>query len=150
MNIERLISNSNEDTISFGFQFAEKLKRGNVIALNGDLGAGKTEFVKGVCQFFKVTDIVTSPTFTIINQYNGILNSKEIYIFHLDLYRIKNEQELIEIGFNECMSDNDNIKFIEWSQNAGEYLGHPDYSINIKIDDDNENMREIEIIDNQN
>jgi tRNA A37 threonylcarbamoyladenosine biosynthesis protein TsaE len=48
------------------------------------------------------------------------------------------------------MSDNDNIKFIEWSQNAGEYLGHPDYSINIKIDDDNENMREIEIIDNQN
>jgi tRNA threonylcarbamoyl adenosine modification protein YjeE len=71
MLIETLRSESEEQTIQLGEQFAGQIQRGDVVALYGELGAGKTEFVKGICGFFAVEDLVTSPTFTIINQYAG-------------------------------------------------------------------------------
>ncbi|MBL0322087.1 MAG: tRNA (adenosine(37)-N6)-threonylcarbamoyltransferase complex ATPase subunit type 1 TsaE [Ignavibacteria bacterium] len=66
-----LRSESESQTILQGEQFAADLQHGDIVALEGELGAGKTEFVKGICRFFAVEDLVTSPTFTIINQYDG-------------------------------------------------------------------------------
>lgn len=141
--IDTFISNSEIDTVHLGSKFARKLKSGDIVALTGELGSGKTEFIKGICEFFEVDELVTSPTFTIINQYQGHTKKKEIPIYHIDLYRIKKTDELVEIGFDECLADDNCIKLIEWSEKAGERLTEPDYKVIIKTDEDNENLREI-------
>ncbi|MDT3740621.1 MAG: tRNA (adenosine(37)-N6)-threonylcarbamoyltransferase complex ATPase subunit type 1 TsaE [Candidatus Kapabacteria bacterium] len=140
---DTFISNSDLDTVKLGGKFARKLKSGDIVALTGELGAGKTEFIKGICEFFNVEELVTSPTFTIINQYQGHSKKKEIPIYHIDLYRIKKTDELVEIGFDECLADDNCIKLIEWSEKAGDRLTEPDYKVTFKTDEENENLREI-------
>jgi tRNA threonylcarbamoyladenosine biosynthesis protein TsaE len=142
---DTIISHSEKETKDIGFQLAKSFHKGNVIALTGELGAGKTELIKGICSYFKVEEFVTSPTFTIINQYNGEVKSGEIIIYHLDLYRIKNTKELEEIGFSECLADEGSIKLIEWPEKAGEKLAKPDFFINIETDNADENKRIIKI-----
>ena len=115
------------------------------VSLYGELGAGKTEFIKGICQYFKVEEIVTSPTFTIINQYTGFLNGKELLLYHLDLYRIKSYKELDEIGFKDCMNSENSIKLIEWAENATDFLPIPRYIVTITFDDNAEDKRIFEI-----
>jgi tRNA threonylcarbamoyladenosine biosynthesis protein TsaE len=101
---EQHISSSEKETIMLGEQFAGELKRGDVVTLIGELGAGKTEFVKGVCNYFAVDDLVTSPTFSIINQYAGVFpEGDQIKIYHVDLYRIENPEQLAEIGFDDMV-----------------------------------------------
>ena len=139
-------SESEQNTIDYGFQFAKILKPGDVVAFYGDLGTGKTEFIKGICRFFDVSDIVTSPTFTMINHYVGTLNSKDLDIYHLDLYRIKSQEELKNIGFSECVFDENSIKLIEWAERADSFLKkNATYSVHITQFDDDENRRRIEI-----
>ena len=150
MKKDKFITNSEKETISLGFKFAEKLAFGDIVCFTGDLGAGKTEFIKGICSKFKVDEFVTSPTFTLINKYNGELDNREINIFHLDLYRIKQSAELTEIGFEECIEDNFSIKLIEWAEKAGNKLESTDFHIYINIDDNDENLRKIEIINYKN
>ncbi len=89
-------------------EFASTLKSGDIVLLNGDLGAGKTHFVKAVAKYFNVEEDVISPTFPIVLEYEGDEN-----IFHFDLYRIESELDLRGIGFDEYMS-RDGICFIEW------------------------------------
>lgn len=134
MDNNNWISNSEDETIELGKKFAQFLNLKDIVILEGELGAGKTEFIKGVCDFFYVEDIVTSPTFTIINQYKGSIDDKDILIYHIDLYRIKNENELDEIGFNECLTDSDSIKLIEWPQNAGNRISKFNYHVKIEVD----------------
>jgi tRNA threonylcarbamoyladenosine biosynthesis protein TsaE len=148
MKTEEFISLSEDETIALGFKFAEHLKVGDSVALFGDLGAGKTEFIKGICDYFNVEDIVNSPTFTIINQYHGEKNKQEIHIYHLDLYRIKSPAELSEIGFSECLHSDEIIKLIEWAEKAGDLIYKWDYSVNINLSDEDENKREIIITTN--
>ncbi len=143
--LEKYTSNSVKETHNIGFQIAKLLNHNSIVALSGELGAGKTELIKGICAFFKVDDFVTSPTFTIINQYIGEDNSGEIIIYHLDLYRIKSTKELEEIGFSECIGDSNSIKLIEWSEKADYKLKEPDFAIKIFTDDIDENKRIIEI-----
>lgn len=138
-------TNSEEETIDLGLKFASKLKAGDVVALYGDLGSGKTEFVKGICNFFKVDDIVNSPTFTIINQYTGFKGGEDIPIFHIDLYRIKTQKELDEIGFKECLFSDDSIKLLEWADKAVNELPLKKYSVRIKLNSKKENERIFEI-----
>ncbi|HRP02164.1 MAG TPA: tRNA (adenosine(37)-N6)-threonylcarbamoyltransferase complex ATPase subunit type 1 TsaE [Candidatus Kapabacteria bacterium] len=145
MEVFNWISKSEEETIELGKQFAQFLHLKDIILLNGELGAGKTEFVKGVCQYFEVEDLVTSPTFTIINQYQGSINNRDFSIFHIDLYRIKKADELAEIGFGECLNDNDSIKFVEWPENAHQYISQYQYSIRIDVDEKNEDLRYITV-----
>lgn len=145
MNEQIKISKSEKDTIKMGIEFAKELKIGDVVALYGELGAGKTEFVKGLCQAFGVEQIVTSPTFTIMNCYNGEVDNKDVSIYHVDLYRIKKAEELDEIGFDECIHSKNDIKFIEWAEKAGNRLSKIDFSISFKLDDDDENFRQIQI-----
>ena len=139
---------SEEETCQLGFDFAKKLKSGDSVALFGELGSGKTELIKGICDYFKVEDLVSSPTFTIFNQYTGQLDDEQIQIYHIDLYRIKNLQELDEIGFKECFYSDGIIKLVEWAEKTNH-----DYSWNYKIylttDVENENGRTIKIETNE-
>lgn len=104
----KYISNSPPETEKIAEELAKNLKIGDVVCLNGELGAGKTAFTKGLCRALGVTDYVTSPTYTIINRYDA-----PVPVFHVDAYRISDIDEMYEIGFEDCLSDG--ITVIEWS-----------------------------------
>jgi len=143
------ITNSEEETINLGKEFASNINAGDILYFYGDLGSGKTEFIKGICEYFKVVDIVTSPTFTIMNKYVGEKKGNEIAIFHIDLYRIEKEKELDEIGFEDCLFENNSIKLIEWAEKAETHLNKPTYVVKITPDEDSENSREIIISESE-
>lgn len=146
MEADSYHTHSEEETRSIGKRFAEKITPGEIIALAGDLGAGKTEFVRGVCSYFSVHDIVSSPTFTIMNQYIGSNpDGSEIALYHIDLYRIQDVKELLEIGFSECMSDDQVIKFVEWPEKAGSTMPSIDWKVTIKSVIEQEDERVINI-----
>jgi len=142
------ITKSEDETIALGMEFAKLLKVGDIVALFGDVGAGKTEFVKGVCQFFNVEEFVSSPTFTIINQYKGMLKDKKLTLYHIDLYRVDNKVELAEIGFEECIYSNNCIKLVEWAEKADEIIPNTSYSVQIKNSLSDEDERYITIQQN--
>jgi len=122
-----IVSKSEKETINAGRKFAETLKPGSVIGLKGNLGTGKTQFVKGICKYFNVQEVVNSPTFILVNEYTGYEEDEnEIKIYHFDLYRLKSSAELEVIGFEEFISS-DSIVLIEWPDIAEKYL-------NFKID----------------
>ena len=107
------ISKTEKDTINFAKTYAKSLKNGDILLLDGDLGAGKTVFVKGLVQALSTKNIVAvSPTFTIVNEYDT--NPK---IYHFDFYRIKSEDELVAIGIEEYLYG-DGICVIEWPERA--------------------------------
>lgn len=116
-------SESEQDTFKIGYDLAGTLKKGDIIAFFGDLGAGKTAFTKGICSYFGISD-VHSPTFTIVNEYYG-----DITVYHFDAYRI-NEESWIDGGFDEYL-DNGGICVIEWAENLRGVL--PDGTIKIYI-----------------
>ena len=136
--MDTYISKSAEETFQIARKFAENLKSGDIVAFNGDLGVGKTVFVKGICDYLGVTEYVNSPTYTLVNEYHG----KEHTIYHMDIYRIEDEDELFNIGFFEFLSEG-GIVLMEWAENAEESLS--DYNvIMVEINRDGEN-REIKI-----
>ena len=106
----KIISNSENETKLIGKKFAENLKKGDVIVLTGELGSGKTKFTEGVLQFFELDDEISSPTFTIVNEYS---NDKTT-IYHFDVYRLENEDEFFAIGGEEYFEKG--ICFIEWGE----------------------------------
>ena len=112
---------SNEaETISFAERFADRLVPGDVVALNGDLGTGKTQFVKGVCLGLGVVDVVTSPSFVIMNQYKALRNGARVFpVFHFDFYRIKSLNELYDLGVEEFFYGK-GICLIEWADKLQE------------------------------
>lgn len=105
------ISNSIDDTKKIALKFSVELKPGDVIALKGDLGAGKTAFTSGLAEGIGVSNIVSSPTFTIINEY---LNGK-FPVYHFDLYRLGSEDDLYDIGIDEYLFG-DGICVVEWPE----------------------------------
>lgn len=105
-------SHSAEETEAFGADYAKGLAAGDVIALTGDLGAGKTAFSRGVLRGLGYTGRVTSPTFAIANEYH----TAHAPVVHFDMYRILGEEALAEIGFEEYLNGN-YIVLIEWSEN---------------------------------
>lgn len=118
-----IVSFSEKETREAGRKFAEELKPGSIIGLKGNLGAGKTQFVKGICDYFRVQDVVNSPTFMLVNEYKGVNKEEEIKIYHFDLYRLKSTAELEVIGFNEYL-DSSSIVLIEWPDIAEEFLNY--------------------------
>ena len=135
------ISNSYEETYNIALEFAKTLKKGDVITLDGDLGAGKTAFVNGLAKGLEIKDIVQSPTFTIVNEYrNG-----KLPLFHFDVYRIEDIDEMYDIGFDEYIYG-DGICAVEWADNIRDYFDMPYYEIKIyKNLDISEDYRSIEI-----
>ena len=146
MDTEIYSSFSEEETFQLGADFSARIHPGDVIAFYGELGAGKTEFIKGVCEGLKVEEIVSSPTYTIVNQYmGGDRRRRHIEIYHVDLYRVENAAELVEMGIYELLSDNVSIKLIEWAENAEAILPAERYDIYFATLDE-ENSRRIEIM----
>ncbi len=134
------ISQSYEETLAIARSFAEKLKAGDTVCLYGGLGAGKTAFVQGLAEGLGIDEPVTSPTFTIVNEYYGRLP-----LYHFDVYRIADPDEMYEIGYDEYVYG-DGVSVIEWSELIDEIL--PEKRYNVKISKDygkHENYREIDI-----
>ncbi len=141
METRQYKTESEEETIQLGYDFAINIVPGDTIAMYGELGSGKTQFIKGLCSRLKVDEIVTSPTFTIINQYFGYLGGDDITIYHIDLYRIKSLQELEEIGFVDCLMSPDAVKIVEWAEKAEDYMRKAKYAIRIKPSETDEDTR---------
>lgn len=120
-------SNSLEETKIIAQKVAKGLKKGTTILLRGDLGAGKTTFTGFLCEALGVEDVVSSPSFTIVKEYYA----KDFKIYHIDLYRLSSEEELIEIGFDEIINDESSVKIIEWPDIAIDYVTGKVLSINI-------------------
>ncbi len=135
---ERVVTSSEDETVMLGRRFASALKAGDVVALYGDLGSGKTQFVKGVCAGIGVTEHVTSPTFTLINEYR---NHGGIPVFHLDLYRLRSFDEVLSLGIEEYLDD-DGVSMIEWAEKADRILPREKYSVHFRVID-GVNRREI-------
>ena len=137
--MEVLVKNLKQ-TQKFAKKFAKTLSGGEKILLNGDLGVGKTTFTKYLAKVLGVKDEVTSPSFTILKQYEG----KKFKINHFDLYRIEDEAELREMGFEEfLLPGNDSILLIEWGERAS--LNYSDFiKINIEKIDENKRLFKVE------
>lgn len=122
-------SKSERDTITFAQKFAKSIKRGTIILLEGDLGAGKTHFVKGFAKGLKCKNMVTSPTFTIMNIYVG----GKMPIYHFDMYRLSTPEEAEELGFSDQLSHAtlDGVTLVEWGSNVPELMNEWDYKIMI-------------------
>ncbi len=132
-------SYSETETQKIGYETGKKLKKGDVIAFFGDLGAGKTAFTKGICNYFKIQD-VTSPTFTIVNEYYG-----DVTVYHFDAYRI-DSQSWIDGGFDEYLY-NEGVCIIEWAENLIDILPENTYKITITKDlSKGDNYRSIEVV----
>ena len=117
----QLITNSAKETEQVGERLAAHLTPGSVVAFTGDLGAGKTAFVRGMARGLGVTERVTSPTFTIVNEYED----GSMPLFHFDLYRLGSSDELFDIGWEDYLCRG-GVCAVEWSENA-EDMAEPDW-----------------------
>lgn len=117
-------------TLEAGRQFAKQLSLGLVVYLHGDLGAGKTTFVRGVLQGLGYDGKVKSPTYTLVEPYEV----SDLHVYHFDLYRFVDELEWDEAGFSEYFNDA-SICMVEWPEKAGNILPSPDFDVNLSLSD---------------
>ncbi|MEX1139071.1 MAG: tRNA (adenosine(37)-N6)-threonylcarbamoyltransferase complex ATPase subunit type 1 TsaE [Bacteroidota bacterium] len=135
-------THSTEETRRVAREFAQTLKRGDVVGLVGDLGAGKTQFVKGVCEALGVTLPVASPTFVLLHRYVARdPDGRELIIHHLDLYRISSTAEILDLGYEELFFG-DGICMVEWADRLGNLLPDRRIDVNIRLGE-SESEREI-------
>ncbi len=122
---KEIITNSAAETEELGFRMAEEIRQGGIFCLYGDLGAGKTTFVKGIARGLEVRGEVTSPTFLILKSYevgvgNVAVDTKSFY--HIDLYRTESNKDFETIGLQDVLKDRTNIIVIEWAERLGELM----------------------------
>lgn len=134
----KFISNNEEETKAVGFSLASKLKDRDIVILSGDLGSGKTKFTEGFLNFFGLDDEISSPTFTIVNEYS----KDNMNIFHFDVYRLEDLDEFYAIGGPDYFDRG--ICLIEWGELIEPILSKY-IKINISKDDNNDNIRYINI-----
>jgi tRNA threonylcarbamoyladenosine biosynthesis protein TsaE len=140
MKTETFTSHSSEETIAIAKKLAKQLKPGTILALEGDLGAGKTTFIKGIALGFglKDPDEVKSPTFALMHIYPS-----KTPVYHFDFYRLENEKDVQNIGFLEFAADPAAVTCVEWPQRAPALF--PPSTVQIRITSENETTRRIEI-----
>lgn len=136
------ITHSPEETEAVGQTLAQRLRPGTVIAYRGDLGAGKTAFTRGLARGLGVEETVTSPTYTIVNEYLG----GRLPLFHFDMYRLGSADELFDIGWEDYL-DRGGVCAVEWSENVWDALENP---IVITISRLDENSRRITLEGGEN
>ena len=122
INIE---THSFEETVEFGKKLGATLKAGDIICLTGDLGTGKTALTNGIAKSLGIDSYITSPTFTLVNEYEG-----KLPLYHFDVYRITDSEEMFDLGFEEYING-EGITIIEWGEQIKDIL--PEEIINIKI-----------------
>jgi tRNA threonylcarbamoyladenosine biosynthesis protein TsaE len=140
------IINNVEDTLKLGKQLGTKVNPGDIICINGDLGAGKTHFTKGIAKGLGIEDHITSPTFTIVNEYEG----GRLKLYHFDVYRVNDPDEIYAIGFDEYIFAK-GVSVIEWSDYISELIPEDFLSVHIsKLQEQGENFRKIVLIPHGN
>lgn len=140
----KFIAKNEEDTKEFARKLASKLKPKDVVVLTGELGSGKTKFVEGFLSYYGLENEISSPTFTIVNEYN----KDDINIYHFDVYRLEDSSEFYEIGGEEYFESG--ICLIEWGELIEDALPKDYIHIVFDKDDENENMRVLEISSKEN
>jgi tRNA threonylcarbamoyladenosine biosynthesis protein TsaE len=130
------ISNSVEETIAFARDWSRILRPNDVVGLTGDLGAGKTHFVKGLLAGLEGTDEATSPTFTLLHEYRG----GRLPLYHFDFYRLQSRTEIEEIGFDDYLREG-GVTVIEWADRFPEVL--PTRARWLRLETRDESSREI-------
>lgn len=133
------ISHSEAETEQLGIALAHRLRPGAVVAYRGGLGMGKTAFTRGLARGLACQDRVTSPTFTIVNEYEG-----KIPLFHFDLYRLSDSDALFEIGWEDYLARG-GICAVEWSENASDALPEHTVYVTIERNDGGESWRTVTI-----
>lgn len=134
-----IISNSEKETIELGKKIASKLTKGMVIVLTGDLGSGKTKLTEGILTYFGLENEISSPTFTIVNEYY----TDSLNLYHFDVYRLADIDEFYAIGGEEYFEKGASI--IEWGELIEDALPHDYVKINFSRDLENETVRKINI-----
>ena len=130
-------TNSPEETEALGEKLAQQLKPGTVIAFTGDLGAGKTAFTRGLARGLGSCDRVTSPTYTIVNEYLG----GKMPLFHFDMYRLGSSDELFDIGWEDYL-ERGGVCAVEWSENVEDAM---EDAVSVCIEKLGDNERKITI-----
>ena len=123
--IKNIYLNNDQETREIGFKLGKLLKPGSIVCLIGDLGAGKTTMTQSLAEALEVDDYITSPTFTIVNQYEG-----KMPLYHFDVYRIGCSEEMYDIGFEEYING-DGVCIIEWANIIEDIL--PDEYLKIEL-----------------
>ncbi len=134
-----IISNSEKETIELGKKIAKNLKKGDIIILSGNLGSGKTKFTEGILTYFGLENEISSPTFTIVNEYN----TEKVNIYHFDVYRLSDIDEFEAIGGEEYFEKG--ICIVEWGELIEEILPENYAKISFSRSLENENLRNIKI-----
>ena len=138
--METYISKNEQDTIDFAEKFASSLSIGDIVVLTGELGSGKTKFVQGVLKYFNMEDEISSPTFTIVNEYT----SDKTNVYHFDVYRLEDSDEFYAMGGDEYFSKG--ICLIEWGEMIEDILPKPYIKIIFSKDEENSDYRKLEIL----
>lgn len=133
----QFITNTTEETERIGQRLGEKLRGGEVIAYRGDLGAGKTAFTRGLARGLGITMRVTSPTYTIVNEYLG----GRLPLFHFDMYRLGSADELFDIGWEDYLRRG-GVCAVEWSENVSEAM---EDAITVEIEKLSDETRKITV-----
>ena len=139
MHSYEFISHSEEETIRFADEFASKLNSNSIIILSGDLGSGKTKFTEGILKHFGLENEISSPTFTIVNEYDA--NNQKIY--HFDLYRLSDIDEFYAIGGEEYLQNG--ICIFEWGEMIEDILPNSYIKITFSRDSENVDYRKLRI-----
>ena len=132
-------TNNENETKNFAKKLASKLQKGNIIVLTGELGSGKTKFTEGILEYFNLQNEISSPTFTIVNEYH----TKNVPIYHFDVYRLEDEEEFLAIGGEEYFEKG--ICIIEWGEIIENILPKEYIKISFYKDILNENIRILNI-----
>ena len=128
-----------QETEQLASECAKELKRGDVIAFTGGMGAGKTAFVRGLAKGLGVSGEVSSPTYAIVNEYRG-----NPALYHFDMYRVESSEDLFTTGYYDYLDEGESILAVEWSENITDSL--PEQTIYINIEPLSESERKIQII----
>ena len=124
------LTKSEAETEALGARLAEQLEPGGVVAFTGDLGAGKTAFTRGLARGLGITERVTSPTFTVVNEYEG----GRLPLFHFDMYRLGSSEELFGIGWEDYLARG-GVCAVEWSENVEDSLEEDAVRVDIRRGD---------------
>lgn len=135
-----IITKSPEETARIGMMLGALLKAGDIVCLQGELGAGKTCFAKGVARGMGIESPVTSPTFTLVNEYHG-----ELTLYHLDVYRLNGPFEMDDLGYEEFFYG-EGVTLVEWAERVREVLPEERLEVLINRDTEGEDFREIRMI----
>ena len=138
--MKKFTSHSEKETEDFAFNLSRNINWGTVLTLNGDLGAGKTVFSRGFARGLGITEAVSSPTYTIVQEYS-LPGGKRLY--HLDLYRISSPEAGLAFGVDDFVNDPNAIALVEWPDRVGSVI--PDDAVKITIRHLNSSEREISV-----